>query len=157
MAGTMKYNPDYHDDWAWSLAAKGATDDEIAEAFGISVRTVNRWKNDHLSFRKKIETGKMSADAKVEASLFRRALGYEIEESENLLEMDADGNRKPLRVKKTKKHVAPDTMAAMYWLNNRSRKSGDWTQRQDVNVRFDKDEDDDVVLYIPDNGRGPSA
>ena len=34
-----KYNEKYHDDWAWSLAIKGATNEEIAEAFGISVRT----------------------------------------------------------------------------------------------------------------------
>lgn len=36
MPALSKYNPEYHDDWAWSLAIKGATNDEIAEAFGIS-------------------------------------------------------------------------------------------------------------------------
>ena len=46
MAAPLKYNQAYHDDWAWSLAIKGATDVEIAEAFGISVRTLNRWKKD---------------------------------------------------------------------------------------------------------------
>lgn len=50
MAAPLKYNQAYHDDWAWSLAIKGATDVEIAEAFGISVRTLNRWKKDHESF-----------------------------------------------------------------------------------------------------------
>ena len=34
MPALSKYNPEYHDDWAWSLAVKGATNDEIAEAFG---------------------------------------------------------------------------------------------------------------------------
>lgn len=33
MPALSKYNPEYHDDWAWSLAIKGATNDEIAEAF----------------------------------------------------------------------------------------------------------------------------
>ena len=37
MPALSKYNPEYHDDWAWSLAIKGATNDEIAEAFGISI------------------------------------------------------------------------------------------------------------------------
>ena len=32
MAAQLKYNPEYHDDWAWSLAIKGATDKEIADA-----------------------------------------------------------------------------------------------------------------------------
>ena len=50
MAAPLKYNPAYHDDWAWSLAIKGATDAEIADAFGVSVRTLNRWKKDHDSF-----------------------------------------------------------------------------------------------------------
>lgn len=148
MAWKETYNSEYHDDWAWSLATKGATDKEIADAFGVSVRTINRWKTNHVSFHKKLETGKASADAKVEASLYKRAVGYEYEESESLLEMDAQGNQKPLRVKRVKKHVPPDTMAQIYWLNNRSRKTGEWTQKQDVSVSFD--EKRDVVIYLPE-------
>ena len=44
MAQASAYNEKYHDDWAWSLSVKGATDEEMAEAFGISVRTLHRWK-----------------------------------------------------------------------------------------------------------------
>ncbi len=152
MAWQVKYNAEYHDDWAWSLASKGCTDNEIASAFGVSVRTINRWKKEHVSFLKKLEIGKEAADAKVEAALYKRAIGYEYEETETLLEMDKDGNRKPLKVKKTKKHVPSETMAGMYWLNNRSRKSGAWSQRQDLNVSFDG-EQPNVVLYLPDDGR----
>jgi hypothetical protein len=43
-------------------------------------------------------------------------------------------------------------MAGMYWLNNRSRRSGEWAQKQDVNVSFG-DQQQDVVIYLPDNGR----
>ena len=39
----------------------------------------------------------------------------------------------------TKKHITPDTMAIMYWLNNRSRKTSEWSQRQDVNLSFGDD------------------
>ena len=42
MAGL--YNPDVHNRWAWSLAIRGAIDEEIADAFGITVRTLHRWK-----------------------------------------------------------------------------------------------------------------
>ena len=148
MAWKQTYNADYHDDWAWSLAIKGSIDNEIADAMGVSVRTINRWKNDHVSFRKKLETGKAAADAKVEASLYKRAIGYEYEESDMLMEMDVSGNQKPLRIKKTKKHIPPDTMAGIYWLNNRSRKTGEWTQKQDVNVSFN-DAEQDTFIYIP--------
>jgi len=148
MAAALRYNQEYHDVWAWSLATKGATDREIADAFGIAVRTLHRWKKDHMSLRKKLDEGKAGVNARVETSLYKRAIGYEYEETESVLEMDKDGNQKPLRVKKTKKHVAPDTMAAIYWLNNRTRKTGDWTQKQDVSVSFE--ENRDVVIYLPE-------
>ena len=48
MAPPSKYNKDYHDDWAWSLASKGATDEEIAKAMRISVRTFHRWKKEYV-------------------------------------------------------------------------------------------------------------
>lgn len=127
MPALSKYNPEYHDDWAWSLAIKGATNDEIAEAFGISVRTLIRWVKNHESLRVSIEKGKMTADAKVEKSLYQRALGYEVTDEENLIEMDKDGNTKPIRIKRTKKNIPPDTMACMYWLNNRKRE--DWNNK----------------------------
>lgn len=46
MPAQSKYNPQYHDDWAWSLAVKGATNEEIADAFHISLRTLQNWLND---------------------------------------------------------------------------------------------------------------
>lgn len=44
MAAPTKFNPDIHMDWAWSLAIRGATDQDIADAFHVSERTINRWK-----------------------------------------------------------------------------------------------------------------
>ena len=34
------YNQKFHDDWAWSLAIRGATDAEIAEAMHVSRKTI---------------------------------------------------------------------------------------------------------------------
>lgn len=150
MPALSKYNPEYHDDWAWSLALKGATDDEMAAAFGISRRTFLRWRKEHESFDEAIERGKNAADAKVEKSLYQRALGYTVTDEEKVVEMDQDGNVKPIRIKTIKKHITPDTMAMMYWLNNRSRKY--WNQRQEIAV--DTNEDGvDVRIYLPENGR----
>lgn len=111
MAAPLKYNQAYHDDWAWSLAIKGATDAEIAEAFGISVRTLHRWKQDHESFSQALMAGKDQADAKVERKLYERAVGYRYTEKESILEMDKDGNRKPLKVRTVERSVLP-----MCWL-----------------------------------------
>lgn len=116
----IKYNPAYHDDWAWSLAIKGAIDTEIAEAFGVSVRTIHKWKKAHESFERALSAGKDSADAKVVHSLFERATGYSYTEEEKVVETDPKtGEIKPVKVRTIKKHVPPDVLAQMYWLNNR--------------------------------------
>ena len=31
-----------------------------------------------------------------------------------------------------RRHIPPDTMAMMYWLNNRSRDTGEWAQVQNI-------------------------
>ena len=141
-----KYNPEYHDDWAWSLAIKGATNKEMAEAFGISLRTVIRWMNEHESFADAVERGKNIADAKVERSLYQRAIGFEITDTEKTVDMDKDGNPKPVRIKNTTRKIVPDTMAIMYWLNNRKR--GQWSQRQEVALSA-SDNSEDVLIYLP--------
>lgn len=108
MAAKPKYNPDYHDDWAWSLAAMGATNEEIAKAMGVSKRTIIRWSQEHESFGEALARGKGVSDAKVVRSLYQRAVGYEYEEEKRIVEYDKEGNIKPVKVEKTKKHVTPD-------------------------------------------------
>ena len=131
MPAQLLYNPDYHDDWAWSLALKGATDQELAEAFGVSKRTILRWKNEHPSFAEAYQRGKDVADAKVKKALYQRAIGYEVIEKESTVDPKT-GESKPVRVKTITKQIAPDTMAIMYWLNNRSK--GEFAQRQEVTL-----------------------
>lgn len=151
MPAPSKYNPAYHDDWAWSLAIKGATNDEIAEAFGITVRTFIRWKQQFPSLDEAVTQGKDIADAKVEKSLYQRAIGYTVTDTEKIIELNpSDGSQKPIRVKNTEKHIVPDTMACMYWLNNRKRTH--WSQRQEVALSAG-DDTEDVVIYLPANGR----
>lgn len=150
MPSKSRYNPDYHDNWAWSLAVKGATNEEIADAFGINVRTFIRWKNQYESLARSVDEGKNIADSKVERSLYQRAIGYTVTETEKTVDMDKDGNVKPVRVKTIEKNIIPDVMAQMYWLNNRQRKH--WSQRQELDLTANKGEDD-VVIYLPADGR----
>ena len=156
-----KYDSKYHDPWVFSLAIKGATDEEIAEAMGISRRTVMRWsvaKDDRgdeilTSFGEARLNGKEQADAKVVKKLFDLCMGYEVEEVERTLEHDKFG--KPI-IRETlikSRHIPPNVMAIMYWLNNRSRKTGEWTQKQELNLTIGE-EQQDVIIMLPDNGRG---
>ena len=59
MAAQPKYNALYHDDWAWSMAAMGATNEEIADAIGVSKRTIIRWAKEHESFGEALKAGRM--------------------------------------------------------------------------------------------------
>ena len=147
MPPLSKYRKEYHDDWAWSLAIKGATNEEIAEAFGISTRTLIRWKKDHESLDDAVTAGKHIADAKVEKALYERALGFDTTETERIVSVDKDGNPTPARVRTISKHVPPDTMAIMYWLNNRQR--GTWSQRQEVSLAASSENAEDVVIFVP--------
>lgn len=133
MPTPLKYNQKYHDDWAWSLAIKGATDQEIAEAFHVSRRTIIRWRETYPSFDEACEHGKEIADAKVKRSLFERATGFEYQEKESAIDVDPKtGEQKPVRVRTFTKKAVPDTMAIMYWLNNRSK--GEFSQRQKITL-----------------------
>lgn len=89
MAAPTKFNPDIHMDWAWSLAIRGATDQDIADAFHVSERTINRWKYETdasgkpitdengekvlSEFGKLLACAKEAADAKVEKCLSNAA------------------------------------------------------------------------------------
>ena len=133
MSAPLKYNPEYHDDWAWSLAIKGATDQDVADAFGISRRTVIRWRKQYPSFGEAYQRGKDIADAKVKKSLYERAIGFEYTEKESTIDVDPKtGEQKPVRVRTFTRKAVPDTMAIMYWLNNRS--GGEFSQRQEITL-----------------------
>ena len=60
---------------AEKLCELGATDMEIASFFGVTVRTVNRWKIDHPEFCHSLKVAKAVADERVQRSLFNRAIG----------------------------------------------------------------------------------
>ncbi len=119
MPRQKQYQPEVHDRWAWSLAIKGATVEEIAVAFGVTTRTINRWVRENKSFGESLNTGREVANAQVEKSLFERATGYDKEISERLLELDKEGNTKPIKIKTTTTHVPADVGAIAIWLKNR--------------------------------------
>jgi transposase-like protein len=150
MSANLVYAPKYHIDWAWSLAINGATDAEVAKAFGVTRKTIIAWRKKYTEFNEAMEGGKAVADARIVKSLYERACGYDYEEEEQVIDVHKDGTSKIGRIVKRKKKVPADVMAQMYWLNNRHRKTGEWSQRQEVVTTT---EDVKVTLYIPDNGR----
>lgn len=99
---------------------------EIADFFGVDVRTLYRWKGEHEAFCQALKSGKDEADDRVERSLFARANGYEHDEVD--IRVVAGGIvQTPIR-----KYYPPDTTAAIFWLKN--RKPGDWRETKAVEL-----------------------
>jgi hypothetical protein len=98
---------------AYKLCLLGAKDTEMANFFGVAVSTFSLWKTEHHEFSEALKSGKAQADGVIAESLFHRAKGYTHPEEKIFV---YEGT--PIRVD-TVKHYPPDTMACIYWLNNR--------------------------------------
>lgn len=109
---------------AEKLCKLGATDMELADFFGVDVRTVYRWKKESTKFCQALKVGKVEADDRVERSLFARATGYEHDEVD-IRVVDKLIIQTPIR-----KHYPPDTTAAIFWLKN--RKADNWRDKQEL-------------------------
>ena len=112
MARPPKYNAEAPA-WALRLCRLGATDAQLADAFGVAESTISRWKIEHPEFQEALKKGKAFADAEVADALFRRATGY----SHPAVKIFNDQGA-PLVVDYVE-HYPPDTTACIFWLKNR--------------------------------------
>lgn len=97
------------------LCAKGFTDDELAQFFGVNRATIYRWKADNDAFCDAIKSGGSPADDRVERSLYERAVGYSFD-AVKIMQYQGSEVVVPYR-----EHVPPDTGAAIFWLKNRRK------------------------------------
>lgn len=100
---------------AAKLCELGATDDDLADFFKVSTRSIYRWQTQHPEFCQALKAGKSPADERVERSLFHRAVGYRHEAVKIFMPA---GAKKPVYADYVEQ-VAPDTTAAIFWLKNR--------------------------------------
>ena len=108
------YQPEYCEQ-AKKLCQLGATDLEMADFFGVDVRTFYRWKAEHDEFCQSVKIGKEVADERVERSLYQKAIGYEQDAVKIFMPSQAEA---PVYAEYREK-IAPDTTAAIFWLKNR--------------------------------------
>ena len=111
---------------AEKLCRLGATDADIADFFGVDVRTIYRWKNSNEEFCQSLKLGKEEADERVARSLYGRAIGYEHPD------VHVSNYQGEVTLTPITKHYAPDTTAAIFWLKN--RRPEEWRDKQDVDV-----------------------
>lgn len=106
-------------------ARDGLTDEQIAYNMGINKATLYRWKDRYCDICNALKRGKEVVDRQVENALLKRALGYEYEEVKEKYAGDTLTEKTV-----TKKQVAPDVTAQIYWLKNRRAK--DWRDRPEL-------------------------
>lgn len=125
-----EYDPAYSKQ-VEKLCELGATDEEIADFFGVSTRTIYRWKLDHDEFCQAIKLGKETADNRVERSLYQKATGFFYTE-EQAFKIKIGQYKEEVEVVEVQKFQPADTTAQMFWLKN--RRKDDWRDKQEHEV-----------------------
>lgn len=98
---------------ARKLCLLGATDEQIADFFEVSVRTIYRWKIEHPEFCHAVKQGKMVADAEVANALYHRAIGMRIPKTHVSTYLGK------VILTDMVETIPPDVGAARMWLTNR--------------------------------------
>ncbi len=129
---------------AKKLAKMGATDMEVADFFEVDVRTIYRWKNSFPAFCQALKAGKHQADARVERSLYQRAVGYEQDSVKIFMPAQAAAPvYAPFR-----EVIPPETTACIFWLKNRQPEQ--WRDKVEHGVTVKTDRLDEVVTALED-------
>lgn len=119
-----KWKPEYVEQ-ARKLYSKGWIDKEVAELWGVSEYRIRVWRASKPDFAEACKMGKDVPDDRVEASLYQRAVGYDLKSEK--VSFDKDGN--VLRATVIE-HIPADPKAAMNWLKN--RRPDRWKDRREV-------------------------
>ncbi len=108
------------------MCANGATDAELADAFGVTVVTIWRWQATHSEFCNALSIAKGEYDDRIERSLAQRALGYTFDAVRIFMPANAETPvHAPYR-----EHVPPDPGACKLWLCNRRPEK--WRDRKEL-------------------------
>jgi hypothetical protein len=130
---------------AYKLALLGLTQKEAAPILGIKISTFEQWIRDRDEFREQWLKGGAEADANVAHSLYQSAVGYKCKDTYFAL------YKGQIYSKEYKRQYPPNVNAAMFWLNNRTRRNeNDWFNLRKANVKVEdsvnKNSLDDSIL-----------
>ncbi|WP_077920398.1 hypothetical protein [Spirosoma sp. 209] len=112
-----KYKEEYAEQ-AYKLCLLGATDEELADFFGVHKDTIYAWRAAHQEFSDSIKAGKISADMNVVNGLYNKAIGAEWEE-EQAFKVKRGQFEEEIEIVKVKRVAPPDFQAISLWLRNR--------------------------------------
>lgn len=127
MAGRpTKYRPEYAEQAKRLCENNAFTDAELALFFGVNLSTLHLWKIKHPEFSDSVKIGKGPANERVAKSLYDRAMGYSVVETDIRV---ING-----KIVKTDvvKHYPPDPTSLIFYLKN--REPDQWRDKQELEV-----------------------
>src|SRR6516225_5724320 len=137
-----KYDPETCPRQAKFLAARGATQSEIADCLGISLAQFKRWLTQYPELYEAVQAGNDTFTPRVERALAERAIGYEYTWEEE--EINPVTGQKQL-VRKHK-YFLPEVSAIKYHLNNRAKDR--WRNVQNVEVETKRRTSGEILASI---------
>lgn len=108
-----KFDPDLHPKLIKYMARSGLTNEQMARELGVNESTLIDWAARHHAVAAPLQESRDFVDHLVEGSLLKRALGHKV--GEVAVSDTPDGRT----TKRTRKRVAPDVVACIFWLKNR--------------------------------------
>jgi len=96
------------------MVSKRATQREVAEYLGITVKTIIKLRKVHPELNKAFQYGDEELKDKLVDAIYQRAIGFDYEETQTVIEETSSGTKK--RLVKTKKKALPDIGAIKYLL-----------------------------------------
>lgn len=131
-------------------ARDGLTDQEMALKVGVTKLALRQWRETYPEIARALATGREIIDYKVENALLKAALGYTTKEVKVTLGKKVIGGETVQMLKETTtKEVAPNVMAAMFWLNN--REFDKWKRNRDKVVDLDEQDNNISITIVRGN------
>ena len=110
------------------MARNGNSEKEISTYLKISRQTFYKFKKEHPELEEALANGYRTSLKKVEAALYKAAIGYEYEEITR--ERDRNGNL--VETKRVKKEVQPNVSAIMNILKN--KRGDEWNASEKIDI-----------------------
>jgi hypothetical protein len=141
----QKYQ-DHYPKLAEKFTKLGATDKDLADLFEVNIDTIHDWKKTFPQFSDSLKKGKEIADSLVIQSLFKRATGYEHEDTDIRTVSVGNGISQIVETPIMKKYP-PDPTSMIFWLKN--RRPQEWRDKQEVDHTTAGNKIEQVVYYLP--------
>lgn len=114
----------------------GATVEEIAEAFGIAVSTLHKYKAEKKELKDAFARGREKVVIDIKAALLKKALGFEYKEQKKVGRRDKDGENVVL-IENYTRYCPPSETAAAMLLRNYDE---NWLDKDNVSTELKKQE-----------------